>query len=307
MISMAIQNLVRRTLYIILCVLVLPSCKMKPEDSTYNSWNSGKITLATDENLNDIMQQLVQIYEHDNEQASIQLDYQPQDKIIHSFVNGGVRSMVISKKLSKEEIAVSEQNQQVQVAETVFAYTAVAMIAHKDFKDSVVDISFLKNYLQPGSPVKLIFDNKQSGIPAVIIEKTAMDAALFRNALVVKNAEEVIEYVHRNSQAIGFISFNLVSDPNDSHSKKILSAVKLLGVRQNNMVYYISQESIYNFSYPLQHPVSIVLGNNPELVGKGFSNFLCREKASKILLKAGLVPRFMPVRSIIVHNELQIN
>jgi hypothetical protein len=35
--------------------------------------------------------------------------------------------------------------------------------------------------------------------------------------------------------------------------------------------------------------------------------FLCREKAAKILLKAGLVPRFMPTREIIVHNELQTN
>ena len=283
------------------------SCQLNPTDSTSNSWNMGKITIATDENLKDITEQLTQIYEHENTQAAVALKFQPEDKIVHDFMNGTVRSMIISRTLTNNERAVSKQNQQVEIEENIFAYSAVALIANRSFKDSVIDITSIKNYLQPGSSTRLVFDNKQSGIPKLIMQKTGIGPELFKNALVVNNSDEVVDYVRRTSNAIGFISFNGISDTYDARAKEILSSVKLLAIRRNDSTFPISQESIYDFAYPLQYPINIVLGNNPELVGKGFTNFLCREKASKILLKAGLVPRFMATRRIIVHDTLKIN
>lgn len=287
---------------------IFSSCKMQTTDTAAsNDWNSGKIVIATDENLKNIGAQLTQIYEHENEKAEVVLNYQPQDKIINDFVNGKTRSMMISRTLTARETALSDQNQHVETLETVFAYTAVALVANRNFRDSVVDMASFPDYLQPGSEIKLVFDNKQSGIPEFIMQKAGLKTSLMKNALVVNGAEEVIEYVKRDKNAIGFISFTAISDPYDSKLKETLSSIRILDIRQKNIVHQVSQENIYNFSYPLQQPISIVLGNNPELVGKGFMNFLCREKAAKILLKAGLVPRFIPVRNIIVLNELKIN
>ena len=87
----------------------------------------------------------------------------------------------------------------------------------------------------------------------------------------------------------------------------IRSKIKILSVKQKDTISSVSQENIYTFSYPLQQPLNMVLGNNPELVGKGFVTFLCKEKAAKIILKAGLVPNFMPSRNIIVSDELKTN
>jgi phosphate transport system substrate-binding protein len=290
--------------YFALCFLLFTSCKLKPEDSTYNNWNSGSITIATDENLKDITQQLVQIYEHENDKAKVVLDFQPQDKIISGFLDGKIKSMIISRTLTENELAVSSQNQDIKITPTVFAYTAVALVANKEFADSAADISSFKNYLENGA-VNLVFDNKESGIPKLIMQKTGIDPTLFKKSLVVNNSMEVLEYVKQNNKAIGFIPFTIISDPYDTKIKEQLNGLKLLGIRAGGKVIPVSQDNIYNFSYPLQQPVNIVLGNNPELVGKGFANFVCREKASKILQKAGLVPRFMSVRKIVVHDELQ--
>jgi phosphate transport system substrate-binding protein len=279
---------------------------MKKQDTVYNDWNSGKITISTDESVSNITAQLKQIYEHENSNAQILLKYQPQDKIISQFINGEISSMIISRALTEKEKESSQQHQQVEIIENIFAYTAVAVIANAAVKDTAFDVRKIKDYLQPNSSIRLVFDNEQSGIPSFIASKASIGSTSFKNALVVKNTEAVIEYVQLNSNAIGFIPYNLISEENGERAK-ILSRVKLLAVTNGGAVYIPSQESIYNFTYPLQCPINLVLGRNPELIGKGFSNFLCRVKASKILLRAGLVPRYMPVRRIVVHNELQTN
>lgn len=280
------------------------ACQMKKKDTVYNDWNSGTITIATDESVSDILGQLKQIYEHENTNADVQLRFQPQDKIISNFINGEITSMIVCRALTAKEKESSQQHQKIEITENIFAYTAVAVIANVSFKDSAIDVGAIKNYLKANSTVRLIFDNEQSGIPSFIANKASIAAASFKNALVVKNTTAVIEYVKRNPNSIGFIPYNKISEDN-TETAKLLSSLKVLKVSQGGTAYLPSQQSIYDFSYPLQCPVNLVLGRNPELVGKGFSNFLCRVKASKILLRAGLVPRYMPVRQIVVHNELQ--
>ncbi len=215
--------------------------------------------------------------------------------------------MIISRTLTEEETATSQQNQTVKITAQTFAYNAVAVIANKSFKDSILDMSTLKNYLNPSSPLKLVFDNQRSGIAKLIMHKASIDRALFKNAFVVNNATEVATYIAGNTNTIGFIPFNMISDEDDRNRDAVLSKVKVLDIRQDSTFAAISQSSIYTFSYPLQQSLTIVLGNNPELTGRGFSNFLCRERSGKILLKAGLVPRFMPTRTINILDNLKSN
>lgn len=301
------KNLLPAVVYLLLASLLLFSCKMNltEKDSISNEWNSGTITIAADENLKNILQQLVQIYEFEHKNAKVILNFQPQDKIITDFINGDIKSMIVSRNLTEDEMMTSQENQTVKITAQTFAYNAVALIANNAFRDSIIDIRTLRDYLNPSSPIKLVFDNQRSGIAKLVMEKAAIEKALFKNALVVNNTKEVVDYVSANPHTIGFIPFNMISDKDDNSTSAVLSKVKLLSIQHDDVISGISQESIYAFTYPLQQSLTIVLGNNPELTGRGFSNFLCREKASKILLKAGLVPRFMPTRRINILDNLK--
>lgn len=295
--------------FIVISVLFLvASCNTKnaTKKETTSEWNTGTITIATDENLKNIAEQLSQIYEHENPEAHIIFNYQLQDKIINDFVNGKISSMLISRNLTRNEKEISNQNQKTAAVENVFGYNAVALIANKSFKDSVLNIKNLSDYLQPNAAVKLVFDNKQSGIARYIMQLANIEPLLFKNALVVNNSQEVIEYVQRNQTSIGFIPFNLISNRDENETKSLIESIKILDVKQNDTIHEVSQSTIYNFTYPLQQSINIVLGRNPELVGTGFTNFLTREKSAKILLRAGLVPAFMPNRNIEIRNELEI-
>lgn len=274
------------------------------KNSSSNEWNTGTITIATDENLENIAPQLAQIYENDNPAAHIIFNYQPQDKIIADFISGKITSMFISRALTKEEIAYSSQQQKTATVQNIIGYNAIAVIANHGFKDSIFYLKNITNYLQANSSIKLVFDNNQSGIPKNIMQQTNLKPADFKNALVVKNAQEVIEYVQRNTASIGFIPFNLISNHFDSSATKILTNIKLLAVNHNDTIQQISQESIYQQKYVLEQCLNIVLGRNPELVGTGFTNFLTRERAAKILFRAGLVPAVMPNRNMIIREEI---
>lgn len=294
--------------FIFFGVIFIAACKNKnaKKEEIISEWNSGTITIATDENLKNIAEQLSQIYEHENPAAHIIFNYQPQDKIINDFVNSKITSMLISRNLTKNEKDVSTNNQHTKTIENVFGFNAVAAISNQNFNDSILDINKLTNYLQANSTVKLVFDNKQSGIARYIMKLANIDAVLFKNALVVNNSQEVLEYVQRNQTSIGFIPFNLISNHDQDETKSLIQTIKILDVKQNDTIHEVSQASIYNFSYPLQQSINIVLGRNPELVGTGFTNFLTKERSAKILLRAGLVPAFMPKRNIEIRNELEI-
>lgn len=293
--------------FILLISLILFSCKNNKSNTNFDTWNTGNITIATDENLKDIAQQLVQIYEHDYEHAKITLNFQPQDKIISYFINGKISSMIVNRNLTKEEIEIAKESQKSKIVENILAYNAVALIANNDFKDSVINIAAIKNFLQPNSTVKLVFDNKQSGIAKFILERGNLDVALFKNALTVNNPNDVIEFVNRNNTSIGFIPFNYMSDAHSSTAKEIRSKIKTLAIQYNDTIAQISQQSIYDGSYILQQPMTVVLGKNPESVGTAFVNWVVKERAAKILLKAGLIPRLMPNRNMNIQDELKTN
>lgn len=288
-------------------VLLLFSCNTKNNKPPKDEWNIGTITIAADENLKDIALQLALIYEHDYNQAKINFNFQPQDKIISDFINGKITSMLINRNLTKDELEMSNQSQQTKVVENILAYNAIALISNKTFIDTAIILTNLKNYLQTNSTTKLVFDNTKSGIAKYILEKEKLDISLFKNALVVNNTDEVIDFVERNNSSIGFIPFNYISNMHAAKAKAILSKIKTLAIIDSNRMYSLSQQSIYDFKYPLSQPITIVLGKNPEIVGTAFVNWLVKERASKILLKEGLVPYYMPNRNINVQDELKTN
>jgi phosphate transport system substrate-binding protein len=125
----------------------------------------------------------------------------------------------------------------------------------------------------------------------------------YSNMFSLGNVDTVVGYIAKNPTAIGFISFAAISDIDEPAAQAILQRVKVLPVAKadslgKKIVIPMSQSTIASNDYPFQRYVTVVKGNTPELLGTGFVNFLYRSKASRIMLKAGLVPEKMPERQI---------
>ncbi len=129
------------------------------------------------------------------------------------------------------------------------------------------------------------------------------EGASLLNMFSLDDKDTLASYIAANLNTIGFISFAEISDMDDPTAQAILEGVKVLSVSKTNaegikQVYELSQSTIATNSYPLQRSVTVVKGNISQLLGTGFVNFVYRSKASRIILKAGLIPAKMPEREI---------
>lgn len=287
------------TLLSLLTCLVF-SCKNNSDNT--NRWNKGKITIAADIHLQSVFDQLKPVFENANKEAEVNFNYQIEDSILQGFKNGKYTSMLISRLMTATEKKEAEIKQETKIVEIPFAYDAIAIIAHPDFADSVISLNKLNDYLQPTSAIKLVFDNPKSGIAKQVQALTKIPITNFKNAFTLNNTDEVIAYVIQHKNAIGFIPYNIISTAIQSKKNP---AVKIVSVQHNDTIYTLTQYDLSLQKYPLLRTLNFVLGRNPEQVANGFAHFLNREKTAKILLKSGLVPRFLPARNIVVQDELK--
>lgn len=269
----------------------------------YYDWNNGSVTITADSNLRFVLEQLVPIYENFYPKASVKFNYTSEDKAISEFTSKTNTIVAVEKQLTSAEMQSATFHQDAKIMENIFAYDAIAVIANIAYTDSVFDINKTAQYLQPSSTTKLVFDNAQSGIAKIILQRSGVPAADFKNAYALHDIADVLKYVAENKNAIGFIPYNLVSNRNEQEAKYIRSTYKFLAVTYKNNTIALSQENIANQKYPLIRPIVLYIGNCPDVVGQGFANFLFGRQISKALLLSGLIPASIPVREVVVTEE----
>ncbi|MBK9792828.1 MAG: substrate-binding domain-containing protein [Sphingobacteriales bacterium] len=295
-----------KSILLYLTVVLLPiSCTSKKSDKEQNQydWNTGSVVIVADSNLSYVLEQLIPIYENFYPAAEVSFKYTSEDIAISDFKNKKNTIIAIEKSLTADEITVAAHNQDAKILENTFAYDAIAVIANKSFKDSVFVVENTVSFLTTATVSKLVFDNSKSGIARAIMQLSKTDPSLFKNAYSLNSVSDVLKYVSNNANAIGFIPYNLLSNRNEKEAQAIRANFKFLSVSYRDTITAISQESIAQQQYPLVRPISIYIGNCPDLAGQGFTNFLFKQQISKALLLSGLVPKNIPAREVNVTDE----
>lgn len=298
---MNIKQVSRLSLYLLLVLMVF-SCHSGKQE-TVNDKNHGSVVITADSNLQYILEQLVPVYENFYPGTKVSFSYTSEDIAISDFKHKKNTIIAVGRLLSPEEMANAEHNHDAKILENTFAYDAIAVIANKSFRDSVFSLEKTSSYLDGNSQIKLVFDNSKSGIAKSILRFSGTTPDAFKNAYSLASVSEVLKYVASNDNAIGFIPYNLLSNRNEKQAKEIRTSYKFLAVSYHDTITSISQESIAYQTYPLLRPISIYIGNCPELVGQGFTDFLFKRQIQKVLLLSGLVPRNIPTREVNVTDE----
>lgn len=279
-------------------VILTSGCHSSSNKKNIYDWNNGSVVIMADSNLKNILEPLIPIYENFYPKASVQFQYTTEDDALKGFLNNKYTIVAMEKQFTDAETQQATQVQDAKIMENIFAYDAIAVIANKSFKDSVFTVEKMNDFLQPSSPIKLVFDNTKSGIAKKLLQLSAIPADVFKNAYSLNSITEVLKYISTNTNAIGFIPYNILSDRNEEEAKKIRNGFKFLSVSYKNKTTALSQENIATQTYPLIRPVVLYIGNCPDYVGQGFANFLFSRQVSKALLLNGLVPKSIPVREV---------
>ncbi len=271
----------------------------------------GNIKISVDESFHLLYDTQLYTFESLYPDAKIKSFYKPEIDVLADFMNDSVRTIVLTRDLTKAE--KDYLSAQKYVARTTkVAHDALALIVNKANPDTLIlDIQFadifrgkITNWKQinPNStdrPINVVFDNNKSGNVRYFREKFNLTEKFPSNCFAVNNNAEVIKYVKDNRSALGIISVNWISDTQDSLSEKFLEDVRIMEVGTDPKNYCKPYQGyIAEGSYPFCRDVYMISRETFSGLGTGFASFVAGDQGQRIILKSGLVPATMPIRLI---------
>jgi phosphate transport system substrate-binding protein len=297
---------------------IASSCTNENADKSHK--NTGKqnvlkgvLNVEADAGLESIMRQEKEVFEFLYDSVQLHLKYADERTMLNDLGRRKVETMILARPLEKSEIEHLISADTLYTREIAVAYDAVALVGNLRFNDENLDLATLKEYFNPkaagNEKLQLVFDNSNSSIVKYMLNFLGFKNKVSSNIYAVKSVQEVLNYVPKNKNAIGFIPYNFISDTDDDSVKQLYERIKVLSLRQKGpdgkeIRVSANQSDIATGDYPLTRAINVVI---PYHLGDSlswlFANFLLNGKGSKVFLKAGLIPVKRTEREIIVNTN----
>lgn len=294
---------------------LLAGCRDKDKQGrVLDSPTSGSIKIAADESLRPLIEAEVATFEALYKRADIEAFYSPEADAIDALMNDSVRLAVVTRKFTPEEKAYFK-NIRITPTELDVAISAVALIVHRNNRDTLINMEQItsllqgkiKDWSQLGSKnkagIEIVFDNPNSGLIRHLKDSVGNVKTLPTNTFAVENNEAVIDHVAENENAIGLIGLEWISDRDDSTSNSFLERIRVMSVAGDSTHFKPYQAYLALKYYPLSRRVTILSREARSGLGSGFMAFVASEQGQRIVLKAGLVPVTMPLRVVEVNRR----
>lgn len=294
----------------LLCFVLLALLAITCNDKQKNEETiiKGKMTLLVDETLVPIVEEQIEIFESQYK-AKITIEAKSEAEVIQILANDSARVAILARKLTAQEEAVFK-SKKITPKVTKFATDAIALIANKNAKDTLIDLQSVVGMLQmkPQPGIKgLVFDNPNSSTASYLSQLAGIQSFPSEGVFSFKTNEETIRYVAENDGMVGVVGLNWLSNPS-AKIQPFVDKINILSVKGKTGDYvFPSQNDIAEGKYPLARDLYIVNCQGYAGLGMGFASFIAGETGQRIILKSGLVPAKTPTRKILVRQEIEKN
>ena len=288
-------------------MLMTPSCKPKV---TLSTPTEGHILVGVDQELMSLMVQMEDIFERNYNHAQVDLQAFEETDLINTFLKDSLQYIVTSRDLNQKELDYFKKLEIVPRRYSL-GTSALAFVVNKaNLRDTALTYEKLLEFIciKPLSDFKqLVIENTRSGIAHVLLDKCQSEN-LPSHIYAKKSKSEVFDYVEAHPEAIGLVDWSALSDSDDPVAKKELSRVRLLAVsrpmdsvQQGFVLPY--QYNLQDKIYPFTRDLYIISRSGRNDLGLGFASFMAGEIGQKILLKAGLLPKYQSERWIEIKSK----
>lgn len=309
--------------YLLLCVMFLgwlTSCQPKPKDGRTDTFNTGVVSIASDESFQPIIQEEIDVFEGLTPNASIIPIYTTEVEAINLLLKDSVRLAIATRTFTEKELEYFHSRKFFPRA-IKMAVDGLALIVNKANQDTLITVNDFRRILTgevqswkeiyPKSKlddIYLVFDNKNSSTVRFAIDSICGGKSLStKDVYAMNNNREVIDFVAKNEEAIGVVGVNWLTNRSDSTRLSFRKEVSVMSVSAANEAtadnsYKPFQAYLFYGHYPLARPIYILLNDPRNGLSWGFSNFLTLDRGQRIILKAGLVPATQPIRVVNVND-----
>ncbi|MGZ9735218.1 PstS family phosphate ABC transporter substrate-binding protein [Flavobacterium sp. GNP002] len=302
------KNHSKLSLFILFLVAVLVfACNQISDKNAKETILKGSTIIYVDETLAPIIEEQVSVFENEYE-AKVTLVAKSESETVNSLFKEKAAIAILSRNLSAEELKIFKQRK-INPKTTVFATDAIAFIANKNNKDTLVALQDVISFMQ-GKPVAsikgLVFDNLNSSTVRYMNSLAGINAIPEKGVFSFKSNDEVIKYVSENDGMIGVVGVNWLSQPLPAMQTYVdnVTTLGVKGLKSDN--YYIpSQNNIAEGKYPLARDLYIINCQGFSGLGMGFASFVAGDVGQRIILKSGLLPVRIPTRKFTIIGKDQ--
>jgi len=285
--------------------LVHTSChdnKLKDADTA----TSGEVKISVDASFHKLFKTQVSTFEAIYPNAKIHTTYLPESDLYLRLLNDSCKVIIMGRDLTKNETEVLNSKNLFPVT-TKIAEDAIVLIANPSCNIAELTVMEVKQILLGTYKEKLnvVFDNEGSANNRYMKDSLLKRNLFSSNVFALNNDEDVINYVASNKNTLGILSFNQISDFDDTSTSATLKKIKVVAIAKDTESKAIQpyQAYIKTKEYPFCRNIYMINRQTSGGLGKGFVIFVAGEKGQLIVLKSGLVPAFPPQRIIQINTN----
>jgi phosphate transport system substrate-binding protein len=263
-----------------------------PKDTT----TEGTIHISVEESFRPIIEQQIKVFESSNPNAHIIAEYKSEIECLKDFTEDSTRMVIVTRGLTKSEDANFYKQLGFHPTFGILAYNAIAVITNKVSKDTIFSMQDLSDRLTGKVQGPVVMDGTNlTGIVRFLKDSLVKNQPFGKNVKAANNSNEALDYIKNNTNAIGFVGMNWISDVYDPAQEKYRKYIKNALIEctlciEKNYYSQPSQSTISEGHYSLALPVYFILKENAPGLGSGFLNFMSLERGQLIFRRAFLVP-----------------
>jgi phosphate transport system substrate-binding protein len=278
-------------------LLFITGCSENLKKGPEDTMKTGTIHISVDESFKPVLEEQIRVFERSYPEAHIIAEYKTEADCFKDFYNDTLNRMVIvTRGLTDDEDVYFLDTLKYYPRWNNIANDAITIIVNQTSNDTLFTLDRLRKQLSGkiNREQKMVFD----GLNATSTVRFVMDSILkgekFDTSVVqaVKTSQQVIDYVAKTENAVGFVGISWVGNPEDSAQVKMLNKIKIAYVSCvvcDSMPYVKPmQASILTRRYPLVRGLYYIMKENYNGLGSGFVNFLNQERGQLIFKRAYL-------------------
>jgi phosphate transport system substrate-binding protein len=285
---------------VFVAIMITEACQSPGVKEREETTTSGTIQISVDESFKPVIDSQIKVFESSYPKARIIAHYKPEAECLKDLNNDSIRMVIVTRNLSDAESKLMKERLKFTPFQQKIAYDAVAVIVNKQSKDTLFDMTDMRSLAKgtSGYKYKIVLDGlTATSTVRYVMDSLAKGQPLSKNVMAASSSQGVIDYIGKNTDAIGLIGVSWIGNQEDTMQSTFLQKVKIASIEcaQCQPVVY-TQPFQYNIAtrrYPMVRSLYYILKENYEGLGSGFANFLIYERGQLIFRRAYLWPAKM--------------
>lgn len=283
-------------------LILLTACQNKKEEPAEPSdiFDKGTIHISCDESFKPVIDAEVEVYESLYPDTKIIVHYKPEAECLKDFKVDSIRMVIATRGYSEAERRYMVDSLRTGPEDLTVARDLIAVIVNRAQKDTFFSMNEIRALLTGKLKENLIpvFDGlRATSTVRFMLDSVLKNQPLGPNVVAAQNSVGVINYVSQTPDAVGFVGYSWVGNPEDSTQVSYMKKIKIAYLESTdsaNAYVLPSQYFIYTKSYPMVRDLVYTLKERHHGLGHGFANFLKGMQGQLIFRRAYLMPVILP-------------